>query len=373
AALRGQSGAGPAAEPALRMPVCPAYQNLCVNADKNGVFDMNSGVAELEGDVRGYMGSQDLTFHSDLLRAMRDDAGDWKRMFLSNNVRMAQPNRRISAEHGVIEEETALFYGNARMVDDTSTSESDEIYLEHETERATLKGSPQRPVRMEYISKDPPRGQPPAAALGALPPAPPQPLPTKVRAQKVVVEEQSRMVTMTGKVYVEMPDKQMQLEGESVMLQFDDNNAILAFQARGDVVVTQPGRKLTADVARSQNRLATILLTGGAKAQQPGQFELNSERMEVFTDPKKGQVRSEDRQRPVNLSVDLGASKPYKLVESKLQSLADKGVPADTIGKLSPILGRSYGTQDALRDAVTDLLTQEETQRYMSTIISLAR
>src|SRR5690349_3238697 len=72
AALRGQSGTGPAAEPALSMPVCPAYQNLCVNADKNGVFDMNSGVAELEGDVRGYMGSQDLTFHSDLLRAMRD-------------------------------------------------------------------------------------------------------------------------------------------------------------------------------------------------------------------------------------------------------------------------------------------------------------
>src|SRR5689334_8120155 len=92
-ALRGQPSTGPAAEPALRMPVCPAYQNMCVNADKNGVFDMNNGVAELEGDVRGYMGSQDLTFHSDLLRAMRDEAGDWKRLFLSNNVRMAQPNR----------------------------------------------------------------------------------------------------------------------------------------------------------------------------------------------------------------------------------------------------------------------------------------
>jgi lipopolysaccharide assembly outer membrane protein LptD (OstA) len=253
------------------------------------------------------------------------------------------------------------------------------VYIENDPNRATLRGTAQNPVRMEYTA--PPKeaaaaqvtGAPAGSADAAPAPAPlPAPLPTKARAQKAVVEEESRQVTLTGHVFVDMQDREIQLEAENVVLHFGEDNAVTGFQARGDVVIVQPGRRLTSDSARSQNRMQTILLQGRAKAQQLGQFELNSDRMEVFTDPKKGSVRSEDRQRPINLSLDLAASKPYKLDAVKLQPLADKGVPPDTLRKLNPVLGRSYGKQDAFRKAVSDLLTQEESQRYMSLIIEQA-
>jgi len=294
---------------------------------------------------------------------------------------MSQPLRRVSAEHGVVEEESALFYGNAKMVDDTATSESDEVYLEHESERATLRGTAQNPVRIEYAARpmDPGTAQVTATATGTsndaqdptAKPLPPQ-MPAKARAQKAVVEEQNRQVTLTGQVHVDLPDREIQLDAESVVLQFGEDNAVAGFQARGDVVIVQPGRRLTSDSARSQNRMQTILLQGRAKAQQQGQFELTSDRMEVFTDPKKGSVRSEDRQRPINLSLDLTAKKPYKLEPGKLQALADKGVPPDTLHKLNPVLGQPYNNQDAFRKAVNELLTQEESQRYLSLIIAQA-
>ncbi len=361
------------------MPICPKFKELCINADRTGVFDLNTGMAELEGDVAGYLVSQALTFHADLLRAFRNDEGEWQRLLLSNNVRMAEPSRLVSADHGVIEKETALFYGNARMSQDQGIAESDEVFLEHEADRATLKGSATNPVRMEFTP--PPKADPSAqmAAPGAAseptgerpPPAPP-PEPTRARAQKSVVEEQSRQVTLTGQVRVEIPDRKMHVEAESVVLTFGDDNTVTAFQARGDVVIIQPGRRLTSDSARSQNKMQTILLQGRAHAQQEGQFDLNSDRMEVFTDPKKGSVRSEDRQRPVNLSLDTTAGKPYKLDQPKLQELVNKGVPPATLQKLDPLVGRSFNNQDAFRKAVADVLTEAESQRYMSTIIAQA-
>jgi lipopolysaccharide export system protein LptA len=253
------------------------------------------------------------------------------------------------------------------MTDTTATSESDEIYLEHEADRATLKGSAQNPVRMEYTA--PARADATPTPNG-LPVKPPQA--TKSRSQKAVLDEDNHQVTLTGQVNVDMPDEQMLLNAESVTLQFGDDNSVIGFQARGDVVMVQPGRRVTADSARSQNRMQSVLLQGRARAQQQGQFDLASDRMEVYTDPKKGMVRSEDRQRPINTSVDLKSNKPYKLLEAKFQALVDQGVPPDTLEKLRPILDQSYRTQDAFRKDASDLLTAEETQRYMSLILAQA-
>ena len=127
--LFGQPSGGPEAVAGLRRPNCPAFRELCINADRTGVFDLDTGMAELEGDVAGYMVSQDLTFHADLLRAFRNDDGEWQRLILSNNVRMTEPSRLVSADHGVIEKETALFYGNAHMHEDTGLADSDEVFL----------------------------------------------------------------------------------------------------------------------------------------------------------------------------------------------------------------------------------------------------
>jgi lipopolysaccharide export system protein LptA len=369
ATLPGQTlGGAPAG---LRMPVCPKYEELCVNAERTGVFDMKAGTAELEGNVTGYMESQEMLFHADLLRAFRNDAGDWQRLLLSNQVRIAQPNRTVSADHGVIEKETALFYGNAHMSQGTGTAESDEVYLERETERATLRGTAATPVRMQFI---PERKEDLTAQMaGSAPGEAPPPEPTRASAQKSVVEEQSRQVTLTGTVNVDIPDRQIHLQAESVVLQFADDNQVSGFTARGDVVITQPGRRLTSDSARSQNRMQTILLQGRARAQQEGQFDLTSDRMEVFTDPKKGTVRSEDRQRPISTSLDLQASKPYKLDQPKLQELVNKGVPPATLQKLDPIVGKTYNNQEAFRRAVAEVLTAEESQRYLSIILAQAR
>ncbi len=375
--LFGQPSRGPEAGAELRKPACPTFQELCVNAERTGVFDLKSGTAELEGDVAGYMVSQDMTFHADLLRAFRNEDGEWQRVLLNNNVRMTQPTRRVSADHGVIEKETALFYGNARMRQEDAIADSEEVFLEHDTERATLKGTAGRPVRMEFT--EPPKATPAAqmSAKGdetmgdpAVPPPPPQP--TRARAQKSVVEQEIHQVTLTGQAVVDMPDRQIHLEGENVVLLFGDDNQVTSFTARGDVVITQPGRRLTSDSARSQNKMQTILLQGRARAQQEGQFDLTSDRMEVFTDPRKGTVRSEDRQRPINLSLDTSGTKPYKLDQPKLQVLVNNGVPPATLQKLDPVVGRSYGTQDAFRKAVSDLLTPEENQRYISIIIAQA-
>jgi lipopolysaccharide assembly outer membrane protein LptD (OstA) len=290
---------------------------------------------------------------------------------LSNKVTMAQHQRRVSADHGVIEERTALFYGDARMADALARSESEELLLEREPRRATLRGSSHSPVRMEYATPD--QGAAQMAGPAGAPPAPETPQPARARAQKAVVEEQSHQVTLSGQVWVEIPEKQIQMQAENVVLQFGEDNSVTGFQARGDVVIIQPGRRLTSDSARSQNRMQTILLQGRARAQQEGQFELTSERMEVFTDPKKGAVRSEDRQRPITTALDLAATRPLRLDQARLQALIEKGVPPETVQKLAPLAGHTFAGQDALRKAASELLTPEESQRYLPLVIAQAR
>jgi lipopolysaccharide export system protein LptA len=346
---------------------CKEYRDLCAQADRRGAFDAAAGVAELEGNVVGHLKSRNLSFQSQLLRAHRGAEGEWERLVLSTKVRLAVPPRMVEADHSVIEHASVLVSGNARLTHGDLVAESEDVLLERDEGRATLRGSPGEPVRLRFTQPDIARAPPPAEGSGAG-----EPLMTRAWARKIVVEEDGRQVTLTGQVQVDAPDRKIRLSAESVALAFADNNAIASFQARGDVVIIQPGRRLSADSVRSQSRMQTVLLQGRAHARQDGQFEIASDRIEIFTDPKKGYIRSEDRQRPMSLSLDVGSVRTFRLDPFKLQELILRGVPSGVTEKLDPLAGRLFNGVEAFRQAVGGQLTLDESQRYLSLILAQA-
>ena len=95
------------------------------------------------------------------------------------------------------------------------------------------------------------------------------------------------------------------LTADSVRLDFDEEDKLAGFRAEGKVRIEQPERILSADIAYSENLNETVVLVGNAKIVQQGQFSLTSDRVEVYSDAKKGVVQSKDRQRPVTLELDL--------------------------------------------------------------------
>ncbi len=374
--------AAPAAGVALTPLDCPDFQKLCVQADRTGNLDLKQGVAQLEGNVRGYLRAQDSTFFGERLKAFRNLQNDWDRLELDSGVRLLEPERRISADHGVFEHNLVQLVGNVKVSDQATWMESLEAVLDRTSHRTTLRGTPLQPVLL--LISDTPRpapaqslgaaadaGTPPGALPGALPSRPIGDA-TRVLAQKAVVEEQSHQVVLTGQVKVDMTDRQINLEAETVTLVFNEDKTLAGFQARGNVVIVQPGRRLTADAARSQNKMQTILLLGKAHLQQAGQFDLNSDRLEVFTDTTKGMVRSEDRQKPINLSLEISAPKPWRLERASSTGLGERGVPPAVVQKLEPLVGRTFTSQDTFQQAVNDRLTPEESERYLPTILSQA-
>jgi len=183
-----------------------------------------------------------------------------------------------------------------------------------------------------------------------------------------VMERETRQLNLTGAVHVNVPVKQISLDAESVTLQFSRQGTVTGFSARGNVQIVQPGRRLNADSARSQYRMQTILLLGKARVQQEGQFDLTSDRMEVFVDARRGAVHSEDRQKPMNFSLDVDALRGWKLDASRLDKLREQGVPEALLKKLVPMEERTFKSQALFEQAVAERLTPEESDRYLSTI-----
>jgi len=363
AALAGGSLAAAAGEDLPRPERCKEYRDLCAQALRRGAFDTAAGMAELEGSVLGYLKSRNIGFQSDLMRVYRGEQGEWRRLVLTTKVRLSQPPRTIEADHTVIEAKSVLVSGNARLSQGDLLAESEDVLIERDDRRATLRGSPGEPVRLRFMPQDVSRWQPFADEFGS-----PEPSLTRAWAQKIVLEEDGRQVTLSGQVQVDAPDRKIRLSAESVVMTFTDANAISTFQARGDVVILQPGRRLSADSMRSQNRMQVVLLQGNAKARQEGQFDIASDRIEIFTDPKKGYIRSEDRQRPMSLTLDVGGIRNFRLDPFKLQELILRGVPATVIEKLDPLAGQVFSGVEAFRQAVGSRLTLDEAQHYLGLI-----
>jgi len=341
---------------------CPPARELCIQAEDQGEFDVRTGTAELSGNVRGYMRSRRLTFAAQSLKAQRlSGKRTWRRLELNGAVGITQPGRRIAADHAVFEPNVATMYGKVRMDEEGRWLEGDELVVEHEPQRVTMKGTPSQPLAIFVADADA------EASSGRLGDG------TQVKAQRAVLEEHGRQLSLSGAVRVVSAARQLTIEAESVTLQFNEDQTLQAFQARGNVVVIQPGRRLAADSARSQNRMQTIVLQGKARMQQEGQFDLTSDRLEVFTDTKRGAVQSEDRQRPMTLSLDLNAARPWRLDAPGIGRLKEQGVPDSVLKKLEPIQGRTFLSQKAFQQAVSERLTPEESERHLSAIANQAK
>lgn len=329
---------------------CPPEHDLCVESQEQGDYDARAGVAELHGDVRGYMRSRDLRFNSQRLRALRVSADGQRRVELYGAVRLAEPGWRIAADSAVLENEVATLSGNVRMEEREHWAEGESAAADRGARQAGVRERRGRPAAKQAA---------PSAGLGDG---------TQAWAQRAVMERDTRQLNLTGAVHVNVPVKQISLDAESVTLQFSRQGTVTGFSARGNVQIVQPGRRLNADSARSQYRMQTILLLGKARVQQEGQFDLTSDRMEVFVDARRGAVHSEDRQKPMNFSLDVDALRGWKLDASRLDKLREQGVPDALLKKLAPMEERTFKSQALFEQAVAERLTPEESDRYLSTI-----
>jgi len=368
---------------------CPAERTVCIRSEDRGEFDVRSGTADLTGNVRGYVRTQLLGFVSQRLKAQREGKQAWRRIELTGAVQLIQPGRRIVSNHAVIEPTVATAYGNVRLDDERRWGEGDELIVEKEPRRMTLKGTSAHPA-MLFVAEAPEA----AAARAKTAPKPGKPeekagapkagkpeekgeapvqTGTYVQAEKAVFDERSHQAFLTGAARVNIGARSLDVAAVSITVQFNEDNEVQAFQARGSVVITQPGRLLRGDSARTLNQMQTILVQGKARMQQEGQFDLTSERLEVFTDTQRGAVRSEDRQRPMSLFLNLKSEESWRLDATRMARLKEKEVPEEVTKKLEPIVGRSFGSEDAFKQAVKQRLTDEESERYMPLIVAQAR
>ena len=304
--------AGAASEAEESSLKCPEFKNLCVQAERSGGIDLNSGTAVLEGNVLGYLRSQELTFRAGTLKAFQDDKGDWVRLVLDRDVRLTQPDGNAQADHSILEPRRILLFGNAVYAHGPLWIEGDEIYLNDETQRSTVKGTAEKPLLIRHIREPVPPAADGERGLDGIEPAPDGKMAaalqletTLIRALRAEIEESPKKMRLTGSVEVRREELDWTLTADSVRLDFDEEDKLAGFRAEGKVRIEQPERILSADIAYSENLNETVVLVGNAKIVQQGQFSLTSDRVEVYSDAKKGVVQSKDRQRPVTLELDL--------------------------------------------------------------------
>ncbi|MBI4082796.1 MAG: hypothetical protein HY423_09315 [Candidatus Lambdaproteobacteria bacterium] len=370
--------AGGVARAASEAPPCPDFRQVCLQAERTGGIDLKSGVAFMEGNVTGFLKTQELTFQSQVLRAYRNERDEWVRLVLDREVKLDQPGRTAAAEHGILEQETILLMGNVKLTEHGAQADAQEVLILRDRQRTELKGSPQQQVRMRFVAPPEPR----AAQPDTKPPAPgpaqksgePPTDTLLARANEVVLEQKTLQAQLTGAVYVERVEREWRLNARTVNLRFTEERKLAGFRAEGGVRIDQPGRMATADLAFSQNDNRTILLVGRAKLQQQGQFDLSSDRIEIYSEADKGVVQTQDRQKPMRLSLNLPAAKSsYRLDRSKWSILAGQGVPRETLDKLVPLQGRAYGNRDAFLVALGGVLTRTELDAYQERILSQAQ
>lgn len=402
----------------IAVPDCPDYKELCVQADRTGGIDLRQGIAYLEGNVRGVLRSRDARFRADKLTAYRNEAQVWERMVLEGGVRLEQPGRTATAGHAVLQTEQIVLEQAVHVEDQGLTIDAARVTMENAPERMVAEGEPEAPVVIHVASALLPAGEPapaeengnaapaaPDAATEApngsgspsqtVPEAAPEAAPPEsgdgtamptadagqgdagqggavLHAQKAVVTQQPRTIELTGDVLIEQTADAATLRASSARFQVDAAGEPESFRAEGDVELRQPGRVVSADVAQSRNGLETILLVGNARVQQPDQLDLTSDRIEVYTDAERGIVQGAEQQQPITLALELGQPKSYRLSEQGLNALRGKNVPQPVLQKLTPLVGRTFKTREAFSKEVAALLTPQERDQYLETIVAQA-
>lgn len=442
---------GANAEPTL--PNCPPDKDLCVQADRTGGIDLKTGVANLEGNVRGLMRSRQLTFRSDTLAAYRDGGKEWRRLVLDQNVHITQRDEVSESDHGVLTRDEVHLSGHVRMRQQDLRLQGDDALIRADGSRTVVRGSPMSlqmrrallppPEEGSHEAKSPakagpgapapgaaPKGQPAgasqagavggrgsvpateprgtgpgaqavippsapaagqpagaheaaeapqaaavpgkAAAMGAKAAAEPtEPITTTLSAEKAVLEGTPKHAELTGNVHVVQSDGSLDMRAQEVTLQFTADSKLKSFRAQGNVVITQPDRRISADFAQSEDDLKTILLVGNATMQQTGQFELKSARMVVYADARKGILQSGNQQKPITLSMDL-SKQTFELTQASMIKLSEKGLPSAVLNKLTPLIGHAYDSREAFRKAVADHLSKSEAGTYSDLIADTA-
>jgi lipopolysaccharide export system protein LptA len=366
----------------------------------------------LEGNVRGVLKEHDARFRSEVLRAFRNDKNAWVRMELDREVELEQLDRHAKSDHAVILNDTgeATLTGHAQLWEPATYGEGEELYLERRPERGTLTGTAEKRAFVQrnarILAEDEPaksaaaaRAAPPPPSNDphdpfltreppARPPAPPAgtgnaPVVTEepvylpdtvlVWADKAVLDRGTHLAHFTGKVEMHRKELDWTVLGDKVDLEFSENQRLIRFDAEGSVRIEQPGRVMVADEAHSQNELETILLAGHAKVTRPGEFDLTSDRMEVYTDVERGLVQSADQQRPIRLTIDLGKAPPFKLTEAGLDRLRARGLPPATLGKLEGLRDRPFPGRNEFVEGLRGTLTPRESDLYQDVIVEAAR
>lgn len=353
------------------MPQCPDFREMCVEAQRTGTFDLQSGMAHLEGDVVGVLRSQGIRFASDALDAYRNEAGDWERVVLDGSVRVVQPGeqRAATAGHAVLQRERLALAGAVWLTEPGLEVRAEEVEADRSNGRTVLRAREGERVLIE-------RRPPPAADGGQAPEDGEEPdgmavNDVTVRARTAVLEEGRRTMELSGDVFMEQHARDMLVTAEQLRLEFAADDSLRAFYAQGDVRIQQPERVITADQAQSRNNMETILLMGNANMQQGENFSLSSERMEVYTDSERGLVESgDDSGQPITFSLDTGTG--YRLNQATLDGLEGEGVPAPVRRRLQPLLGQRYGGRDAFAEAVRGRLTPVQAARHLDTIVAAA-
>jgi lipopolysaccharide export system protein LptA len=194
-----------------------------------------------------------------------------------------------------------------------------------------------------------------------------------VWSDKSVLDRGARLAHFTGKVEMRRKELGWVLLGDKVDLEFSEDQRLIRFDAEGDVRIEQPGRVMVADEAHSRNELETILLAGHAKVTRPGEFDLTSDRMEVYADVERGVVQSADQQRPVRLTIDLAKAPPFTLTEAGQDRLRAQGLPPATLAKLEGIRNRPFKGRNEFIEGLRGMLTPREADLYQDVIAEAAR
>lgn len=361
-----------AVDPLLK---CPEIKAICVQADRAAEIDLGKGTAALEGNVVGYVKADDLNFRAGSLKAFRDDKQQWVRLVLDRRVRMHQPGRKGSAERIVLERDWIRLTGNARLESAPRLIAGEEIFIEKAERRTTIKGTAEQPLLIRF--RDRPTAGPPheePAAVGR----PEEQAGSKtgptveIRATLGVFDEAANRIELSGAVSVIQADPELRLAANLISLEFDDRQKLTGFRAEGGVKIVQADRTLESDIALTRNDNETILLIGNAKISLEGEFQLASDRIEVYTDVKKGVVRSGKKGKPITLSFDTAPAKTLRLDREGFQALSGAAVPRDTLNKLTPLLGRTFAARAKFKTAARELLSQAEARAYLDTIADQA-
>lgn len=348
---------------AATLEQCPKDRQLCLQADKSGGIDLKTGVAHLLGNVRGLMRSRQMEFEGNSLKAYRDGSKEWVRLVIEGGVRIRQPGRQSKSDRAVVEKGLIRLSGSVAITQGDISIQSQSALLESDPERTVVRGGPNAPLRIVLKRRL-------VAAPGG---SSSKPVETLITAAKAELEEKARRVRLSGQVRILQSDNGLEIKAERVALRFGAGGSLQSFQADGKVIITQPGRIISAERASSKNKMRTILLSGKARMRQKGQFDLSSESLEVHTDSRRGVVQSANPKKPITLFLDFKEDRSRRLTPAEMTTLAQAGVPPLILEKLGALLNKSYPSSKALEAAVKTRLNGAESRRYLSLIVGTAR